>query len=142
MANNSRVVDRAGWVSVPPELQTILSAIAGGQKIDDRALVALVEFVIKLGVKVNGGISFGDATPGAYSGNVDGQWPDDGVTSPATPGQEFTVYHGLGRVPVGRLVLGQNAAGSLYDSQKESWTETKAMFKCDAASVKFNLVLV
>jgi hypothetical protein len=89
---------------------------------------------------VNGHLSFGDGTQSEHAGNIDGQTIH--VKTPATPDQEFTVPHGLERVPTGRIVLGQDLPGQLYDSNRAGWGVEKVFLKCDAASVTFLLALV
>lgn len=64
-------------------------------------------------------------------------------TSDGTPNTEFAVAHTLKRIPVGRVVLYQTKAGSLYQgpSTGTAWTVSNAYFKCDVASVGFYIML-
>lgn len=45
------------------------------------------------------------------------------------------VTHNLGRVPIGRLVLSQDAAGSIYDSDRANWNTKTAFLKSDASGL-------
>ncbi len=61
------------------------------------------------------------------------------VASHATPGTEFSVAHGLGKIPTGRIIYGQTAAGSLYDGATAN-TATTFYFKSDVSAVTFRLI--
>lgn len=89
-----------------------------------------------------GRIRFGNATDGARGENIAGEVQI--ITSDATPDTEFSVTHTLGSVPVGRIILYQDKAGSLYQgpSTGTAWTDTTAYFKCDVASVTFAVFLL
>lgn len=62
------------------------------------------------------------------------------VVSHATPGTEFSVAHGLGKVPTGYIVYGQTAAGSLYDGATAN-TKTTLYLKSDAAAATFRIIV-
>lgn len=85
---------------------------------------------------INGGIGFGD---GIDSDNINGVWYS-GVT-PATPDTEFDVLHNLGRVPVGWLLVYEDAAASIYDSGTP-WSSTEMFLKCNVASVAVKLFII
>jgi hypothetical protein len=59
----------------------------------------------------------------------------------ATANAEVAVPHTLGVIPVGRIVIGQNKAGSLYDSATAA-TAGKIYVKCDQATVTFKIFLM
>ena len=94
---------------------------------------ALDKFSTKLLQILNAGILFAD--------NFDAEIVT--VTSDAIAGTEFSVAHTLKRVMVGRLILHQDKAGSLYHGPLTgtSWTTTAGYFKCDVASVTFKLLV-
>lgn len=62
------------------------------------------------------------------------------VTTPGTANTEFTVNHGLGRVPVGYLVVGRDKAAIIYNSTT-AWTETAIYLKCNVATVAIRLLI-
>lgn len=79
---------------------------------------------------LDGGVSFDD--------NMDVSRVS--VQSHATPGTEFSVAHELGKVPLGYIVAGQTAAGSVYDGTSAN-TKTTLYLKSDAASTTFRLIV-
>lgn len=62
------------------------------------------------------------------------------VSSHATPGTEFSVSHGLGKIPTGYIVTKQAGAGSVYDGTTSN-TETTLYLKSDVASTSFTLMV-
>ena len=42
---------------------------------------------------------------------------------------EFSITHTLNRIPVGRIVVSQDKAGELYDSDRSNWTSTAVKYK-------------
>lgn len=62
------------------------------------------------------------------------------VASHATPGTEFSVAHTLGKVPLGYIVSGQSAAGSVYDGATAN-TATTLYLKSDASAATFRLIV-
>jgi hypothetical protein len=93
-----------------------------------------------LATAINGNLSLGDGTQSEHTGNLDGQTIR--VKTPVTIGEEFAVPHGMGRVPIGRIVLGQDSFGSLYDSNRAGWGVDQVFFKCNQSAVTFLLALV
>jgi hypothetical protein len=89
-----------------------------------------------------GRIRFGDGTDEEEGENIAGEFQL--FTSDATPNTEFSVTHQLGAIPIGRIILYQDKAGSLYQgpSTGTAWTSTTVYFKCDVASVAFLVFLV
>jgi hypothetical protein len=87
-------------------------------------------FITNMHAILNGGISFGD--------NVDCSLVT--FTSSATPDEENTVGHTLGKIPTGYIIYSQDKAGSLYDSGT-TFTATNIYTKCDVASVTFKLII-
>ena len=62
------------------------------------------------------------------------------VVSHATPGNEFSVSHGLGKVPLGYIVTGQESAGSVYDGTTANTNQTLYL-KSDISSKTFKLLV-
>ena len=90
---------------------------------------------------LQGRISFGTGDTGQRNGNIAGEWLQ---FTTAVANAEVTVAHGLGSIPLGRIVIWQDKAGSLYQgpSTGTAWTSTNVYFKCDVASVTFLVFLV
>lgn len=65
-----------------------------------------------------------------------------GGVSDATIDTEFEVPHGIGRMPIGFIVLTQDKAGSFYNSGVTAWDEDSIYLKCSVASVAFTLLVV
>lgn len=87
--------------------------------------------------KFNGAISLGNGSSGYRAGNIDAQYVD--VFTPATPDEEFSVPHGLGRKPIGYDVVRRDKAGIVYDSSGGSWGVDIIYLKCNVASVTIKL---
>ena len=89
-----------------------------------------------------GRIRFGAATDGYRGENISGEFQI--FTSDAVADTEFAVAHGIGAVPVGRIIIYQDKAGHLYQGPATgtAWTSTNVYFKCDVASVTFAVFLL
>lgn len=97
----------------------------------DRDIITVLGgFIQNLIAILDGGISFDD--------NMDISRVS--VASHATPGTEFSVTHTLGKVPVGYLVYGQTAAGSIFDGATAN-TGSTLYFKSDVSAVTFRIVV-
>jgi hypothetical protein len=46
---------------------------------------------------------------------------------------EFSIEHGLGTIPLGYLVISQDAAGSVYTSDGTPWDTSRIYLKASAA---------
>lgn len=87
---------------------------------------------------LNGKLGLGTGVNFGRVGNLDAQWlyvPAQSTTN------EFELFHGLGRIPVGYLVVFQTLAGNLLVSRFEAWTKTKALFKSSATGVEFRILI-
>ena len=97
----------------------------------DKNLVSVLgELALNLNAILDGGISVDD--------NMD--ISRFSVTSHVTPGAEFSVAHGLGKVPTGYIVYGQAGAGSVYDGTTSN-TSTTLYLKSDASNTVFRIVV-
>ena len=83
-------------------------------------------------------VAFGSGNTGAKGENIAGEFR---TITTAGANTEVVVPHTLGVIPVGRIVLRQDKAGSLYDSTT-AWTTTNIYIKSDVATVTFKLFLV
>jgi hypothetical protein len=109
-------------------------------KLTPAAVATLVSQMEAITNAVNGGISFGDGRQSTQLGNIDGQTVE--FVTPSVADTEFEVPHGLGRVPIGRIVLAQNGDGFLKDSNRGGWNKHHLFFKCSEAGVTFLVGLV
>lgn len=91
---------------------------------------------------MQGRIRFGSGGDGDRGENIHGEFQE--FTSHATANTEFSVSHGLGSVPVGYLILGQDKSGSLYqlDDTGTAWTSSAIYLKCSVSSVTFLVFLL
>ena len=48
-------------------------------------------------------------------------------------GAEFSIEHGLGTIPIGYIVVSQDAAGSVYKSDGSPWDTDRIYLKTSAA---------
>ena len=89
-----------------------------------------------------GRVRFGTFTDGDRGENIQGEFQT--FTSDGVADTEFSVTHGLKAAPLGRIVLNQDKAGSLYQgpSTGTAWDSTTVYFKCDVASVTFDIFLL
>lgn len=62
------------------------------------------------------------------------------ITTPGTANTQFTVQHNLGRVPI-NYIANINAAGSVYDSARSTWTDELMYLECSAASAILYLIV-
>lgn len=97
---------------------------------DKDLLTALSNWAMVLKSILDGGISIDD--------NMDVS--RETIVTHATPGVEFAVTHGLGKIPVGYIVYGQEAAGSLYDGTTTN-TNATLYLKSDVSSKTFKILV-
>jgi len=95
-----------------------------------RLLQILEEWQQNLKSILDGGLSFED--------NMDVSLVT--VTSDATPGTEFSVSHGLGKVPTGYIVYKQGGAGTIYNGPTAN-TATTLYLRSDASSTSFSVIV-
>lgn len=62
------------------------------------------------------------------------------IVSHATPGTETGYSHGLGKIPQGYIVTGQEAAGSVYDGATANTNQTLYL-KSDVSSKTFKILV-
>ena len=135
MATPNKIENGLGALAAPGRV-----SLDKDGKITSASILSVNSFLEDTAKRVSGHLSFGDGTVYSRSGNIDGQWVE--LKTPTVADTEITVYHSLGRVPIGYLVLAQNKAGSLYTSQYASWSTSATAFKCNVASVLFTIILL
>lgn len=90
--------------------------------------------------KVLSNISFGsDMNNKSLDRNVN-CWKASGV-APGAANTEFTITHGLGRIPLTLGGYDTNNGGVIYRSAT-AWTKTQVFLKCTVASSAYNLVII
>jgi hypothetical protein len=97
----------------------------------------LNDWIQEIQKTINGGLRLGDGTNGTRAGNFSGQLIE--FVSPAVANTEMEFLHGLGRVPIGWVVLYQDLAGSLYASIPESWSNKLLYLKSSVASCTYRI---
>jgi len=107
--------------------------------ITERAVATLNNFMLGIVRKLNGKLSLGDGSQSSLTGNLYGQYIE--FTTPSTPDEQFQVDHGLGKAPAARIIVRQNKAAHLYDSNLGGWGDNSIYLKCDVASVLFKIAL-
>ena len=135
MAERSRLATTMGQLPDPQPIETDKDG-----KLTTQSVGVLNGFLNGVTHAINGLLSIGDGRQSSWAGNLDGQTII--ILTPPTPDEEFQVPHGLGRIPIGRLILTQSAPGQLYDSNRGGWGVRQVFFRCDAASVTFTFILV
>ena len=95
----------------------------------------------KIFLLAQGNIRFGTGADGVKGENISGIFQE--FTTSGTPDAENTIAHGLGAIPVGYIIMGQDKAGSLYqlDDTGTAWDTTNIYLKCDIASVTFKVFI-
>lgn len=97
---------------------------------DKDLLTSLSNWAMVLKSILDGGISIDD--------NVDASRVT--IVTHATPGTEFSVSHGLGKVPLGYIVTGKEAAGIVYDGTTAN-TNTTLYLRSDVSSKTFKILV-
>jgi hypothetical protein len=113
------------------------------ERLDTKSNVKrLEEDLIQLFNLAQGRVRFGRGNDGDRGENISGEFQE--FTSHGTANTEFSVTHGLGSVPVGRIIVWQDKAGHLYQgpSTGTAWTSTTVYFKSDVVSVTFKVFLL
>lgn len=90
---------------------------------------------------LSGNVSFGDTMTNNEPGRNVNCWKAAGTT-PGVANTDFTIAHGLGRIPI--TISGQdtNNGGLLYRSPAIPWTKTAVTLRCTTVSAAYNVVLI
>lgn len=62
------------------------------------------------------------------------------VTTPATPDEQFSITHGLKRVPLGFWVVSLDKAAIVYKGAS-AWTTTTVYLKCNTATTVAKVII-
>ena len=137
MANRKR--EKVQHSGIAPSLTGLRVAADG--KIDGNALNTIIGWANAITALLNGGLGLGDSwIPSAYSGNFNGhliEWK-----SPAVAGAVDEIPHGLGRAPLGRIILGQSGYSRLADANLGGWGPDTIYLQSENADVTYKLWLV
>jgi hypothetical protein len=134
MAISTRIRKGTGYVSDMPPI-----TLSEG-KLTDQQAAYITDAVRNLIRAYNGGISFGDGSNSSHSGNIDGHTKEVYFTVANT---DVEVPHGLGRVPIGILVLDVNMDGAVVrGNQRGDWNANRLFLRCSVAGTTALLVVV
>lgn len=134
LANRRLIKTGAGAMAKPAKI-----VIEPGKPIDPAVVLTLNSFMENVTRKLNGFLSLGDASQSSHSGNIFGQYVE--FKTPSADVQ-FQVDHGLGKPVVARIIVRQDKAGHLYDSNLGGWGPRSVYLKCDVASVLMKVLLL
>jgi len=134
MAISKRIQTGVGYVGDMPPI-----TLSEG-KLTDTQAAYITDTVRGLVRAYNGGISFGDGSNSSQSGNIDGQTKEVFFPDANT---DVEVPHGLGRPPIGIIVLDVNVDGAVVrGSQRGDWNATRLFLRCSQAGTTALMVVV
>jgi hypothetical protein len=88
-----------------------------------------------------GNVSFGDTMTNKEPGRNIQCWKATGTT-PGAANTDFTIQHGLGRIPITISAQDTNNGGLLYRSPVTAWTKTAVTLRCTTATAAYNVVVI
>lgn len=134
MAKSTRISTGAGMIADLPAVSS------QDGKLTDTQVSYLTDAIKRVISAINGKITLGDSTNSSQSGNIDGQWKEVTFASANT---DYEVPHGLGRVPVGIIVLDVNVdAAVVRGGSRGSWSPTRMFVRCNQAGTTALFVVV
>jgi hypothetical protein len=132
---STRIPTRTGMI---PNLQPIVLPDDG--RLNVKQLATLTDAISNLIRAVNGRLTFGENVQSAQSGNIDGQIKTLTFTTIDT---DYEVRHGLGRKPLGIIVLYVDTDAAVVRASSEgSWTTTRLFVRCNSKVVTARFVVV
>jgi hypothetical protein len=109
-------------------------------KLTDQQAAYVTDTVRNIVRRFNGFISFGDGTNSSWSGNIDGETKEFFFAAANT---DYEVPHGLGRPPIGIIVLDVNVDGAVVrGSQRGDWNATRLFLRCSETGATALMVVV
>lgn len=109
-------------------------------QLTDQQISFITDHIALIVDAMNGHISFGDGTNSSQSGNIDGQIKEMTFVNANT---DYEVPHGLGRVPIGLIVLDSNSDGAVTrGSNQGSWSSNRLFVRCNVAGTTVRFVVV
>lgn len=134
MAKSKRIQNGVGFMAEMP------GVVSPDGKLTAAQVNYLVTGIQSLITALNGHISFGDGTNSSQSGNIDGHTKEVTFVSANT---DYEVPHGLGRMPIGILLLNVNADGAVVrPSNNGSWNLERLFVRCNTAGATALFVVV
>lgn len=134
MARSDRKFNGVGML---PDLPPIVSTEG---KLTDIQIAAIVDSIRNILRTLNGLLTFGDGSNSSQSGNVDGQTKE--VTF-VNANSDYEVPHGLGRLPIGIIVLDTNTDGAVvHGGSQGSWGSERMFVRCNVAGTTARFVVV
>lgn len=134
MSASKRIFNGVGMLADLP------SVVSSKGVLTDIQVTFLVDAIRGLLRSFNGRISFGDGSNSSQSGNIDGHTKEVVFTSADT---DYEVPHGLGRVPIGIIVLDVNEDGAVVrGGSRGSWSPTRLFVRCNVAGTTGLFVVV
>lgn len=135
MARSKRNFTGVGMLPTLPPIN-----VADGQALTPIQVTFLTDAIANIVRAINGLLSFGDGSNSSQSGNVDGHTKEVTYVSANT---DYEVPHGLGRVPIGILVLDVNADGAVVRGGSQgSWSVDRIFTRCNVAGTTARFVIV
>lgn len=120
-----------------PDIPPVL--LEGGQ-LSEIKLSYLTDSIRSIIRALNGGITFGDATNGSLSGNIDGEFKEFTFV---LANVDYILPHELGRVPIGMVVLDVNQDGAVVrGTNRGSWGLNNFQLRCSVANTTALFVVV
>jgi hypothetical protein len=135
MARSKRVFTGVGML---PDLPAV--SVSEGQSLTPIQVTFITDTIRNLLRAFNGLISLGDGSNSSQSGNIDGHTKEVTFVSANT---DYEVPHGLGRVPIGLIVLDVNADGAVVRGGSQgSWSVDRIFTRCNVAGTTARFVIV
>lgn len=134
MAISTRISKGVGFV---PDMPPI--TLDDG-KLTNQSAAYITDSIRGLIRAYNGSISFGDGSASSHSGNIDGHTKEVFFVAANT---DIEVPHGLGRVPIGIIVLDVNVDGAVVrGNQRGDWNATRLFIRCSQSGTTALIVVV
>jgi hypothetical protein len=134
MAKSSRIFTGVGMLPDLPPVQSV------DGKLTDTQVAYITDSIRNLIRTINGRLRLGDGSNSSQAGNLDGHTKEVTFVNANT---DYEVPHGLGRVPVGILVLDVNADGAVVrGGSRGSWSPTRMFVRCNVAGTTALFIVV
>lgn len=134
MAKSKRIFTGIGML---PDLPPVLP---NEGKLTDIQVANITDSIRNIIRAINGKLTFGNGLQSSQSGNIDGQTKEVTFTNANT---DYEVPHGLGRVPIGVVVLDVNVDGAVVrGGSRGSWSDSRIFVRCNTAGTTGIFVVV
>lgn len=109
-------------------------------KLTDQQAAYITDAIRGIIRQLNGGISFGDGSNSSLSGNIDGHTKEFYFADANT---NYEIPHGLGRPPIGIIVLDVNVDGAVVRGDiRGDWNASRLFLRCSQAGTTALFVIV